>query len=135
MRVTLFTLCLLALPLSVRAQEVDCANAQVQIEMTFCAEKDFNTADEDLNAAYQAAVATLKEIDAAQEEGQRNAVSYLKDAQRAWIKFRDANCAAEGYLMHGGSAEPMVVYGCMARVTWARSNDLWTLASGNDDTN
>ena len=40
---------------SAQAQDIDCANAQVQLEMTFCAERDWKVADADLNKAYAAA--------------------------------------------------------------------------------
>jgi uncharacterized protein YecT (DUF1311 family) len=119
-------LCLLAAPLA--AQDVDCANATAQAELTYCAEQDWMTADADLNAAYKAAMALMKQIDADLPQDEQGAAANLKSAQRAWISFRDAACAAEGYLMHGGSAEPMVIYGCRAGLTKVRAADLWLLA-------
>jgi len=96
--------------------------------LTFCAEQDWMAADADLNAAYAAAQAAMKAVDANLPVSLRGASVALRDAQRAWIPFRDAACAAEGYQMRGGSAEPMVIYGCRARVTQTRAADLWTLA-------
>ena len=119
-------LCLLAAPLA--AQDVDCANATAQVELTYCAEQDWMTADADLNAAYKAAMALMKQIDADLPQDEQGAAANLQAAQRAWISFRDAACAAEGYLMHGGSAEPMVIYGCRAGLTKVRAADLWLLA-------
>ena len=119
-------LCLLAAPLA--AQDVDCANATAQAELTYCAEQDWITADADLNAAYKAAMALMKQIDADLPQDEQGAAANLQAAQRAWISFRDAACAAEGYLMHGGSAEPMVIYGCRAGLTKVRAADLWLLA-------
>lgn len=113
---------------SVAAQDVDCANAATQNEMTYCAEQDWLVQDENLNAAYSAARAVLKRVDADLPQAERGAADYLLQAQRAWITYRDAACNAEGYTMHGGSAEPMVIYGCRARVTAARAQDLWSLA-------
>jgi uncharacterized protein YecT (DUF1311 family) len=52
----------------------------------------------------------------------------LRDGQRAWIAYRDAGCAAEGYLSHGGSIEPMVVAYCLARVTKTRAEEIWMLS-------
>ena len=106
------------------AQDVDCANAEGQVEMTYCAEQDWLTTDADLNPAYAVARKLMQGIDADLEASHRGAADYLRDGQRAWVTFRDATCAAEGYTMHGGSAEPMVIYGCRARLTKQRTADL-----------
>ncbi len=113
------------------AQVVDCNNAVAQVEMTFCAEQDWKTADADLNAAYGAARGVLRAVDAGLPVNQRGAEAALRDAQRAWITYRDKSCTAESYMMYGGSAAPMVFYICSARVTSARAGDLWGLAEGN----
>ncbi len=113
----------------VAAQEVDCANAVAQMELTYCAEQDWMRADADLNAAYGPARQAMQRIDADLPEAERGAEAQLKAAQRAWIAFRDAGCTAEGYRMHGGSAEPMVIYACRARLTEARVADLRDLAA------
>lgn len=110
------------------AQEVDCANAMAQIEMTYCAEQDWMDADSDLNDAYRAAMAAVRLIDAGLAPRERGAEAHLRSAQRAWITFRDEACAAEGYQMYGGSAAPMVIYGCRAKLTRQRARDLWALA-------
>ena len=110
------------------AQEVDCATAEAQVELTYCAEQDWLAADADLNTAYAAARKRMQGIDADLEADQRGAADYLRDGQRAWVTFRDATCAAEGYAMHGGSAEPMVIYGCRARLTEQRTADLEAMA-------
>ena len=116
------------LPLTAVAQEVDCENAEVQVELNFCAEQDWQTADADLNEAYRAALAMMQKIDAGLSQDEQGAAAFLRDGQRAWITFRDATCAAEGYAMHGGSAEPMLIYGCSARLTQTRADDLWMVA-------
>ena len=110
------------------AQDIDCANPQVQLELTFCAQKDWKIADEDLNDAYGAAQAVMKAIDADLPADETGAVTNLRDGQRAWIVYRDAACAAEGYLYHGGSIEPMIVAYCLARVTQTRAQDIWLLS-------
>jgi uncharacterized protein YecT (DUF1311 family) len=117
------------LPLAVSAQEVDCANAMAQQDLNACAYADWEAADAELNAAYQAARAVLQGIDADLPADDRGADAQLKIGQKAWITFRDATCAAEGYVMHGGSAEPLLIYGCMARLTEQRSADLRLLAA------
>ena len=92
-----------------------------QVELTYCADQDWKAADEDLNAAYAAAKQMMQQIDADLPQDEQGADANLKAGQRAWVTFRDATCAAEGYAMHGGSAEPMLIYGCRARLTEQRS--------------
>jgi uncharacterized protein YecT (DUF1311 family) len=112
------------LPATAMAQEVDCANAITQSDMNACAFADWQTADKALNSAYQKARLVMKNLDADLPEQERGAEASLKTGQKAWITFRDATCMAEGYVMHGGSAEALLVYGCMARLTEQRSTDL-----------
>lgn len=109
---------------SAAAQQPDCRNPTFQMEMTFCAEQGWLAADAELNAAYAKARAAMKALDALMPADQRGADIALRDAQRLWVPYRDAACAAEGYLMHGGSAEPMLIYGCRERLTRARTSDL-----------
>ncbi len=111
------------------AQTVDCVSAASQVEMTYCAEQDWQAADVDLNDSYRQAMAVMKEIDAGLPKAEQGAAGQLRAAQRAWVTFRDAGCAAEGFVMHGGTGEPMVIYECRARVTRARSAELSQLAA------
>lgn len=126
-----FVLTLAFLPCAATAQEVDCANAQAQTELTYCAEQDWNAADARLNAAYESAISAMRGIDINLDAQDRGAEAALRAAQRAWITFRDNTCAAEGWAMHGGSAEPMVIYGCRARVTAARADELENMEAGD----
>ena len=48
----------------------------------------------------------------------------LREAQRLWIQFRDANCSAEHELYEGGSAGPMVKVACLEAVTRHRTEEL-----------
>ena len=122
---------LAAFPLLASAQEVDCAKAEAQVELTFCAEQDWNAADARMNAAYKTAVTAMKDIDASLDAADRGAEASLRAAQRAWVTFRDNTCAAEGWAMHGGSAEPMVIYGCRARVSADRADELVNMTAGD----
>jgi uncharacterized protein YecT (DUF1311 family) len=117
-------LVLVALSLPAAAQEVDCQNAVTQTEMNQCAYEDWEAADADLNEAYQRAMALLEQWDADLPEAEQGGAMALKGAQRAWITFRDKACEAEGYAMKGGSAEPLLVYGCMRQLTEDRTSQL-----------
>lgn len=113
------------------AQDVDCANAQVQMELNYCAEKAWEAADGDLNYAYQMARDYMTRLDEDLPEDLKGAAMTLRDAQRAWIAFRDNACAAEGFQARGGSMEPMLIYACYERMTRARTEELRMLAEEN----
>lgn len=99
-----------------------------QSELNQCAYDDWKAQDKALNAVWVKAMAVMKAVDADLPEEERGAADRLRKGQKAWISFRDDTCAAEAYIMHGGSAEPMLVYGCMARLTEARTEDLRFIA-------
>ncbi len=127
-RAILPPLFILLLPaLQAAAQDVDCANAMAQQELNQCAYQDWQAQDISLNDAYAGAVKMLKDWDSNLPEAERGAVQALKEGQRAWVTFRDKACEAEGYAMHGGTAEPLLVYGCMARLTEERSLQLYQM--------
>ncbi len=122
----LFALALL-LPAPLLAQAPDCTAPQTQTDMTQCAVLDWQAADADLNVAYGKAVQAMQALDRDLPAGEAGAEAALRAAQRAWIAFRDAACTAEGFTMRGGTAEPMVVAICKARLTAARTQDLLIL--------
>lgn len=111
-------------PLPALAQDPDCGDPVTQAEMNDCAIADWQAQDAVLNDAYAEAMALLQAWDADLPENLRGGADKLRAGQRAWITYRDAACAAEGYAMRGGSAEPLLVYGCMARLTEERAQDL-----------
>lgn len=117
-------LVLACLTLPAAAQEVDCDNAVTQQDMNQCAYADWESADAKLNAAYKRAMAVMTQWDADLPEAEQGGAAALKEAQRAWITFRDKACEAEGYAMKGGSAEPLLVYGCMRQLTEDRTGQL-----------
>jgi uncharacterized protein YecT (DUF1311 family) len=91
-----------------------CENPQSQMEMNQCAASSYKAADAELNSLYAALQG--KPADAVTQK--------LQIAQRAWIKYRDANCEAEAELYAGGSIQPMILAACMERVTRARIAEL-----------
>jgi uncharacterized protein YecT (DUF1311 family) len=95
----------------------DCANAPNQSAMNICADDAYKTADRDLNAQY---AQTRKAILAYDPEGDK----LLITAQRAWVVFRDAHCAASSFAFKGGSMEPYSKGMCLAVTTKARTDEL-----------
>lgn len=120
---------LLTLLAAAQAQTIDCDNAVTQSAMTQCAQQSFAKADALLNAEYRQTMAIMRKLDA--EPGSHPAgdtrpgyAAALTEAQRAWIAFRDAHCRTIGYQMRGGSAEPMLVWGCRETLTRDRTEQL-----------
>jgi len=115
---------------ALQAQDVDCNNAQTQLDMTLCAKMDWEAADAELNAAYSEAMAAMKQTDSTLLADLKGAAETLKAAQRAWIPFRDKACESYGFLARGGSMEPMLVLQCRADLTRQRTAELKELAQG-----
>jgi uncharacterized protein YecT (DUF1311 family) len=106
---------------------LDCKDPMDQATMTQCAGLDFEKADKELNALWPQFKADAEESD--KDTGKHEYIDALLASQRAWITFRDAECALQAMAMHGGSGEPMLLYGCMARLTQERIKQLQTGAS------
>lgn len=127
MRRLIMLMALMCLPFqAAEAQDWNCDEPDKlpQLGMNYCAYQDWQAADVDLNAAYKEAVAAMKRLDRDLPENLKGAVATLRDAQRAWITFRDKACEAEGYLFRGGSMEPLIVSGCKAQLTEERTKSL-----------
>jgi uncharacterized protein YecT (DUF1311 family) len=92
----------------------DCASLQTQTDLTLCAAKYFEEADARLNETFNRLSAKL----GAEERPK------LIEAQRAWIKYRDAQCAFETQLTTGGSIHPMEVAQCAAALTKEQTRKL-----------
>jgi uncharacterized protein YecT (DUF1311 family) len=124
---------LLALAMASATQpDLKCDDPQTQVEMNLCAAEDARKADTELNRQWAITAALMRAQDKAGYAGKDGRPGYhgaLLEAQRAWIRFRDLECQAEGYAMRGGSAEPMLVSGCRAELARARTKQLVEIAA------
>jgi uncharacterized protein YecT (DUF1311 family) len=84
--------------------------------MNQCAGKDYQSADAVLNQVYPRLVAKLDNDEKAQ----------LKEAQTAWLKYRDANCEFVADQFKGGTMRPMIYANCLADMTRKRTIELRT---------
>jgi len=100
--------------------------------MNICAEKDFEAAGAELNAAWKDARKAAKATDAGLPGDLKGADKALLAAQRAWIGYRDAECELEGFEARGGSMEPLLVSGCKAQLTRTRTKELRDFIGGED---
>lgn len=115
MRLIVPLLLLLAAPAG-PALAQDCDAAEDQTTMTLCAGQAFDAADAALNQAWQELMRRLAD----DPEAKALAVT----AQKAWIGFRDAECAFQASGSQGGSIHPMLVAQCQADLTTARTDAL-----------
>jgi uncharacterized protein YecT (DUF1311 family) len=112
--------------------EIDCENPQYQVEMNFCAGKEYDAADAALNAQWKLTVAEIKRRDKDIDrsyDSQPTGYDTLLAAQRAWIAYRDQHCLSASFIARGGTMAPMLLSGCMARLTKERTAELEELAS------
>ncbi|MBP7001268.1 lysozyme inhibitor LprI family protein [Amaricoccus sp.] len=97
------------------AAQTDCSAAATQLAATDCAGAGADAADAELNRIWGQVWGSAKGRPWAQT---------LRDAQRAWIGYRDLACAAESGQYQGGSIAPMINASCLERLTRARIVDL-----------
>ncbi|OHV89992.1 lysozyme inhibitor LprI family protein [Mesorhizobium sp. ORS 3428] len=115
MRRLILSACLVVLASAPAAWAEACdRNDDSQSMMTICAGVDFQAADAKLNAAYK---------DIVGRNGEK-ANKLLQTAQRAWIAFRDAECAYATAGSEGGSIHPMEVSQCLTELTNERTKQL-----------
>ena len=107
--------------------QVDCDDPMTQSAMNICSWRSYKQADEELNAAWKKASARAKENDAAaaRYDGPTDGFERLLAAQRAWLKFRDAQCLAEnGKREDSGTIWPLLQNSCLEALTEQRTNQL-----------
>jgi uncharacterized protein YecT (DUF1311 family) len=119
-----------ALTLLAAAQSAPANCDGTQAEMNECAARDFARADAELNAEYRDSIAHARANDRGPDNGRIEGddrpgeEATLREAQRAWVAYRDAHCRLEGYGERGGSMESMVYDLCRAELTRARTAQL-----------
>lgn len=113
------------------SQDVNCEDALTQRDMNTCAYQDYQREDALLNDAWGPAMAQMREYDSYASEANKGAAKALREAQRAWITYRDLACEAEGWSFRGGSMEPLMVSTCLASLTKARTTLLRGLVEEN----
>ena len=109
-------------------QEWHCDDPQNQAEMNMCAGFDCQRGDAELNRLWPQLIASARERDREVDRTYDTRQGYeatLRQAQRAWVSFRDEHCTWQGYEeARGGTMEPMSYGACRAAVTRARTAQL-----------
>jgi uncharacterized protein YecT (DUF1311 family) len=91
-----------------------------------CAQKKFDVADRKLNVTYKSLITKLPEVEGVEGgETETHPRKRLINAQRAWMKFRDANCEFVGEI-NGGAPIWRQAYEsyCRAEITETRAKEL-----------
>lgn len=102
------------------------AAAQTQAQMNARAAAEWKAADAAMTAQWTLSYAYMKRLDA-QDRSRGGGFGYaatLLESQRAWLRFRDAQCALEGGRHAGGSLQPMERASCLTRMTRERTTQL-----------
>lgn len=88
----------------------DCSKVLNAMDLEDCAAKEQKVVEARLNSTYQK---LMRRLDG-QEGGEKNQAlrQAVLEAQRAWVRFREADCRAV-YTQHGGSARNLQVIGCL----------------------
>ena len=102
------------------------AAAQTQGQMNARAGAAWKAADAAMTAQWTRSYAYMKRLDA-QDRSRGGGFGYaaaLLESQRAWLRFRDAQCTVEGGRFAGGSLQPMTRANCLAQMTRERTTQL-----------
>jgi uncharacterized protein YecT (DUF1311 family) len=139
MRALLPTLLLLAVisgPAAAQDQDppIDCDDARSTAEMNFCGDKALQAADEKLNEVYKKVLAHIAESGIEAPYDSESWEKAMREGQRAWVAFRDADCkGAVPMEWSGGSGAGAAVLGCMTQKTETRADELAERYGLNDD--
>ena len=114
MRIAAMAFCAM-LAAAAGARAAECPD-QTQSGLDACADAAYREADAALNGAYREIMRRLK--------GDADAARLLAAAEKAWIAYRDAECAFASSAEAGGSIYPMVVSICLEGVTKERTREL-----------
>jgi uncharacterized protein YecT (DUF1311 family) len=113
------------LPAATQTPPGDCSEGTSTVEISQCFERELTRADAELNRAYQVALKGARDDSALPATLKGKWEAALRDAQRKWVTFRDADCKELiGYEWYGGTGMGSAVLSCMVEKTKARSKEL-----------
>lgn len=99
---------------------LEAPEGQSTLGMKTCAWRETAVWDERLNKAYQASLrGDLGQTEAVRDGGKRKltGADIIRDAQRAWLAFRDKKCDAAGLPMEGGTGAGVLTSDCYLQET------------------
>ena len=117
---------LLALAGPALAQDVPgCENASSNVEIGNCVGAAYQKADKELNAIWPKVLAYIDgQGDTMPPDAQQKWKATIIAAQKAWVSFKEQDCAAVEYEWWGGSGAGIAETTCLYAHTAARVEDL-----------
>lgn len=107
------------------ALEPDDCDLPSNVEISACLSGLFKEADTELNQIYKKAMSTIDKADYMDAEQRDKWADTLRDAQRAWITFKETDCGElVFYEWWGGTGAGIASLGCQIDATRARAGDL-----------
>lgn len=109
------------------AQEpgAECEAATTNLEMRNCRTSAYQDADKQLNAVWKKVLAVVDDADYLTAEQRVAWKKELREAQRAWVQFKEHDCnGAVLYEWWGGSGAGAAISGCILGHTVTRTMDL-----------
>ncbi len=111
-----------------------------QRQLEDCAASLYKEADVHLNKVYRKLVQYMTDdLTRAQKRGdqkeiefEETAIASLREAERAWISYRDIQCKAAAQQYEGGTAAPMIYSQCLTTLTEHRIADLKSIYEEGD---
>ncbi|MCO7612437.1 MULTISPECIES: lysozyme inhibitor LprI family protein [Pseudomonas] len=108
-----------------RAAPLDCSHIEVSEQVDRCAQQDKERADNALNQSYQALLERVHNLYPSSLLQEQEYLGKLKNAQRAWIKYRDSTCVLEAFeVAPGKPAHVTLINRCVTRLSNERSRYL-----------
>jgi uncharacterized protein YecT (DUF1311 family) len=98
----------------IHAEDLDCADPRGTAEINLCAQHSYKTADEDL--AY-----VLNDV---RDHFSVEKLKALREAQKAWTRFRDLNCEVHAFDIRGQTGWTAGLFECLERMTRERAQEL-----------
>lgn len=121
------TVIVLAAILAIQPQnEANCGRPRNQLEINYCAYAEFQRADTALNRQWKKTLAMTRrhpEWQRPELHGGKSDGQLLVESQRAWLRFRDAQCLFEESFMPG-SGGPAMRSACLTNLTEDRTKYL-----------
>ena len=123
-------LVLMALPIATSAQEGACAQVSTSQEVYECSKAARMAADRALNSEYKRVLQAILKAYRSDRLG-KELVGQVKEAQLAWLRLRDSDCAVESFIAERGTlAHETTWNNCIARMTRERTSYLPRITEG-----
>ena len=111
-----------------------------QLQMDQCADYEYKEADAHLNKVYSKAMQYMtSDLTQARSKGneeqmkyEETAIASLKEAERAWLSYRDIQCNAAAQQYQGGSMAPMIYSQCLTQITEHRTAEIKSIYEDGD---